>query len=154
SGVRDCVAWLDRYWAGPRPMRAVGQRYFVVSGSAGGHPVLAELDLEGLHGEAGTLEVLLSAFIPGVSDRDDDGNTPSGVQRACHEGVQGDGCSLEVEGAGLVARRVVAGAAGERFEQDPGSVAALEGRFRELSAVAGQLRARGAPAVAEARQVI
>jgi hypothetical protein len=45
----------------------------VVSGSAGKHPVLAELNLEGLHYEPATLEMLLTAWIQGVSDTVDEG---------------------------------------------------------------------------------
>jgi DNA-directed RNA polymerase subunit RPC12/RpoP len=154
TDVRDCVAWLDRYWAGPRPIRLIGNWYFVVSGSAGGHPVLAELNLEGLHYESPTVEVLLSAWIPGVSDTADEGVAPSGVHQPFHEGLHQYGYSLEIRGAGLVAKRVLDGAAAARFERDPSSVAELEGIFRELAEVARQRRARTAQPSVEARQVI
>jgi DNA-directed RNA polymerase subunit RPC12/RpoP len=146
TDVRDCVAWLDRYWAGPHPIRQVGNWYFVVSGSAGKHPVLAELNLEGLHYEPAMLEVLLSAWIPGVSDTEDDGAALGRVQRPFHEGLHQYGCSLEIRAAGLVAKRVLDSAAAARFEREPGSVAELEGIFRQLAGVAQQLGASSLPA--------
>lgn len=155
TDVRDGVAWLDRYWAGPRPIRPVGNWYFVVSGSAGRHPVLAELNLEGLHYEPATIEVLLSAWIPGVSDTANEGVALDAVRRPFHEGLHRYGCSLEIRAAGLVAKRVLDAAAAARFEREPGAVAELEGIFRELAGVAQQLGASSlvATPVVEAQRI-
>lgn len=146
--VAHYVEWLDRYWAGPYqiPYTSLGAWFYSLRGTIGPYPSLAELNLKPADGSPSRVHLLLAAWIPGVSDTEGGAVPPALLPsiRPFQDRLLGLGCSLEVTGAGLIARMDVdlsLEGSPERFTRVPESAVLLMAIFAHLGACARHLGA-------------
>jgi len=145
SDVSAYVAWLDEHWAGPYdvPYDSLGTWFYSVRVRAGRYAGLAELNLEARNLKPAHVRVLLAAWLPGISDNDQ-GTAAAALPAAAHsfhDRLYALGCSLELTGAGLIARMDLDHARVEALARDPESASVLSSVFAELAAHADQLGA-------------
>lgn len=142
ASVAEYVAWLDRHWAGPYPVQDIGAWFYAAQLSAGGYPVLVELNLERVHDDIATLNILLAAHLPSLGDADADASgAASPARQPFHEGLYQHGCSLELAPAGLLARMDSDRVKAARFDQNPEALGVIDDILSELTGVARALRA-------------
>jgi hypothetical protein len=139
------VAWLNRHWAGAYtiPYASLGSWFYSVRLKVGPYAGLAEINLEPPDLASPRINLLLAAWIPGVSDADD--GARAGKAQALSRSLPGDlralGCFVGGHRGGLDRAHGSRSGPPGAVRARPESTTAVMGIFAQLSRHAVQLGA-------------